>query len=119
MGRIRVAILAASIMSLLVAPMQAQQLYSAQATLAADLTFIDRVKIAAVQYAINDVSVESSQTANHDARIALALKVVQSPDAWAKLLAVGVVADLTFSGSTSDAAIFSRVGFIWNTYAGS
>jgi hypothetical protein len=115
--RIRLMILAIAFGVLMPLVASAQQHYSDQAALAADTAFINRVKIAAVQYAINDVSVESDAVDRHQQRLALAVKIVQSPDAWARLLTVGVTADLTFTPEVSDAAIFSRVAFIWNTYA--
>jgi hypothetical protein len=92
------------------------QTYALQAGLSSDPAFIERVKVAAVKLSIDDIQVESVNTPNHDARLLLAHKVVQSPDSWARLIAVGVAADMTFTSATSDAAIFSRVGFIWNVY---
>lgn len=94
------------------------QTYADQAVLAADAAFISRVRIAIVQYAINDVSVESDATNFHTQRVALAKRVVQNPELWSKIIAVGVVADMSFTSTVSDGAIFSRVTFIWNTYLG-
>lgn len=95
----------------------AQQTYADQATLAGDQTFMARVKIAAFQYALNNVSVEDPATPLHAERVALANKIIQNPDALARQLALGVVADLTFTQASTDGAIFSRVAFIWNAYA--
>lgn len=94
----------------------ADQSYTAQATLAADVTFIDRVKVSLVKYAIDDVTVENASVARHDERLALAKRIVADPDKYARLMALGVAADLTFTAGVSDAAIFSRVAFIWNVY---
>lgn len=101
----------------LAVPALAQQTYTTQATLAVDAAWIQRVQIAIVKVAIDDIGAESDQITNHATRLALAKKVVENPERWARLLAWGVAADMTVTANTSDAAIFSRVLFIWNSYA--
>jgi hypothetical protein len=91
--------------------------YASQAVEALKLTFIVRVEVALVATAIN-IAGEPVGTANHQKRLELGTRVVADPEAWAKLFAKGIVADLVTNGSSTDAQIQTRVANIWNTYAG-
>lgn len=95
----------------------AQQSYTTQATLAADVTFISRVRVSAVKYAIDNVYVEAGSVALHEERLVLAKKVVNEPDLYARRIAHGIVADLTITENSTDAAIFARLNAVWNIYA--
>ena len=73
------------------------------------------VQVALVQAALNIVA-EAADTPNHAARVALAYKVLQEPYAYATKMIWAIA--LTAS-ATTDAAILSAVGAVWNAYAGS
>lgn len=107
--------------------------YRDQMNLAKDPIFIQRVKMAAVNTAIT-VQAESTGTANHAARSALARTVLMGPDGWATIFAVGVANDainfpatITYDGSGNitssngaasgvDAGMDGRLLNIWNSY---
>lgn len=95
----------------------AQRTYTQQATIAQDAAFITRVELAAVKVAL-DVTYEAETVDKHATRVALAYKVLQSPEALARLLAWGVVADQSTTDATTDALLYTRMAGIWNAYAG-
>lgn len=77
---------------------------------------IVQVQQAAVKAAIA-VSSEAPETANHANRVAFALLVVRNPEHWARVMAFGVVSQLT-AANPSDATVDGKVAAIWNAYAG-
>lgn len=109
--------------------------YRDQMDLAKDPIFIQRVKMAMIQSAVT-ISNEATNTVNHANRAALARTVLNGPDGWAMIFAVGVAADsinfpasitrdgsgniLTINGATAgaDAGMDGRILNLWNAYAG-
>ena len=109
--------------------------YRDQMDLAKDAIFVQRVKMAMIQTAVT-VSNESTGVSNHANRIALARTVLNGPDGWAQIFAVGVAADsinfpasitrdgsgniLTINGATAgaDAGMDGRILNLWDAYAG-
>jgi hypothetical protein len=107
--------------------------YRDQMNLAKDSIFIQRVKMAAINTAVT-VQAEVGTTPNHAARSALARTVLNGPDGWAIIFAVGVANDainfpaiitydgsgniLTSNGATAgaDAGMDGRLLNIWNAY---
>jgi hypothetical protein len=82
--------------------------------------FLQRIAISLVKAAIA-ISSEATGTANHANRVALAKAVVNSPDNFATLFAVGITGQLAVGPDPTiitDAQIDGQVSGIWNTYAG-
>jgi hypothetical protein len=99
--------------------------YSERSEVAAHPVFINRVKQAALEAAVN-IHNESDQTPDHDKRIRLAALVVAYPDEWARRLAVGVanngnigsgVSDPSSDTTDGDGALAFVVASIWDAYA--
>lgn len=86
-------------------------------TLITDGGLLQRVEMAAVASAIAILN-EGTGVAFHTQRATFAKEVIAAPDATAKRLIVGVVADGTTDGTATDAALQTRVNAIWNAYAG-
>lgn len=89
-------------------------------TAAQDPTFISRVFMAAVFYAVNSIETEDPSTPNHVNRAKYARDLVISPVSFAAQLAQGVIAlnQATSGASLSDTVISNSVATIWNMYAG-
>lgn len=87
---------------------------------AQDTTFIDRVLVAAVAFAINVVQSEPSSTDNHQNRATYARDFVTRPMSLAPALAQGVIAlNSAADGSAlNDTAVNNSVAAIWNIFAG-
>jgi hypothetical protein len=91
--------------------------YAAQAALANDPGFQQKVKIAGFVAAIA-VSNEATGTNNHAKRVAFAQQFAQNAELYVTKLAFGVAADPAITSSSSDLAIQTRLNAIWDTYAG-
>jgi hypothetical protein len=81
-----------------------------------DPTFIQKVKFAAIQTAIN-ISSEATSTTNHVSRIAFAKAVLITPDAYAPMLAQGAATQVSGVAAT-DTEILNAISAIWEDYAG-
>lgn len=99
--------------------------YSARSAIAADKTFVSRVKQAALEAAVA-VQNESDTVADHDQRARLAALVVAYPDEWARRIAAGVSNSATIGTGQSDpsqdsvagdTALAAAVGALWGPYA--
>ena len=82
-----------------------------------DNKFLGRITASAVQAAIA-IYGEVNTTPGHAQRALYATKVMASPDGYARSIAWSVVSDPTIDSTASDAAIFSRLGAVWNVLAG-
>ncbi len=91
--------------------------YTEQKALAVEDTFISRVEIGAVITAIA-VVYEDKQTDGHDERASYAGQVLRDSRDQARALAHGVAAAPSISNDSTDGAIATRLGVIWNAYAG-
>jgi hypothetical protein len=91
--------------------------YAQQAVAASDAAFIPVVTQAAIKVA-QDIASEPTTTPGHEARAALSLQVLRSPEVFGPMLAKGVVADGTTDKSAADASVYNRIAGIWNGYAG-
>lgn len=77
-----------------------------------------RVAAAAVQQAIT-VMAESDTVTGHVQRAALASLVLESPQQWGRLIALGLlVANEPADPNVPDAALSTAVAAVWNAYAG-
>lgn len=87
---------------------------------AQDTTFIDRVLVAGVAFAINVVQSEDSLTGNHQNRATYARDFVSRPMTLAPALAQGVIAlNAVADGATlTDTVVNNSVAAIWNIFAG-
>lgn len=87
---------------------------------AQDTTFIDRVLVAGVAFAINVVQSEDPLTANHQNRATYARDFVSRPMTLAPALAQGVIAlNAVADGATlTDTVVNNSVAAIWNIFAG-
>lgn len=101
-------------------------LYSARSAIAANETFVGRVREGIFESAIQIIN-EDPGTANHEARIRLARMVITAPDEWARRFAVGVTTNPNTGTGTSDpatddadgdSALAFVIASIWDAYAG-
>lgn len=97
-----------------------------RAEISNDGIFINRVKVAMLEAAIAIVN-EDPQTASHAERATLALQTINSPDEWARRMAVAVVTNPNTGSGSSDPAVDDAdgdsalqfvVASIWNAVAG-
>lgn len=99
--------------------------YSQRSEVANDPVFINRVKQAALEAAVNIYS-EDEETEGHDRRSRLAALVTAYPDEWARRLAVAVAnnsnvgtesSDPSMDSPTGDGALAYVIASIWDAYA--
>lgn len=83
--------------------------------LSQDAVFLDRVKMAIISTALA-VQSEATNTANHAARSAYSLLVLNNPTGYAKLMAPGFTVDGAITSSSTDANLESRASAIFNAY---
>lgn len=92
--------------------------YRTQYQIATDPDFIRTVQMAAARIALDVVS-EAANTPNHANRSAYATKVLNSPSAYAPVLAQGVcAAEPTMRAQTQDQAIYNALSAVWDAFAG-
>lgn len=87
-----------------------------------DSAFVGRVLAAAVQQAVT-VYNEVNTTPNHTPRSDFAKKVIASPDSYSRQFAWLVAQDPALDpgdpvGSTTDGALFAKIGSLWSLMAG-
>lgn len=97
------------------------------AQLAQDQLFNSRCQIIAIQYAVNVVLTENANIANHDARVLLAVHVIQrrvSPEMLAQIvltdpnIAAAAIADVANNArAVADVNIDGRLQATWNSLA--
>ena len=84
--------------------------------LSQDPVFLDRVKMALISTAIT-VQAEATNTANHAARSAYALRLLADPFGFAKLMAPGMTVDGNTVVTSTDSQLETRASNIFNAYA--
>ena len=89
--------------------------YATAYSTATTQAFLNKVEMAIVSAAIA-IANEGAGVANHAARAALASKILQNPQGYAQLFAVGVAADGVTDNSSIDTALDTRVSGIFNSY---
>ena len=88
--------------------------------LTSDGAFRQRVTAAAVKVSI-DVAAEDIGTPGHADRLALAVKVLNDPETWTRVLIFGITANSTIQSkpkTVEDAEIEFTLASIWDAYAG-
>jgi hypothetical protein len=96
--------------------------YEDQSTLATTTAFVDRVRIALLNYSIavesEDVDGEGEPTtAEHALRLALARRIVNNPMGYGEILIYSLVADGQLTGASTDANIDTQIGLLYTTLA--
>lgn len=84
--------------------------------LSTDNGFIQRVEMAIVSTAIA-VQAEAVNTANHSQRSAYALRILDAPESFARLMAPGFTVDGSTDVNSTDAALKTRASAIFNAYS--
>jgi hypothetical protein len=93
--------------------------YLEQSTLAADDTFIRRVRQAIITAAIAISAEASSGNESIDkARLSLSTMVLREPTRWARIFVYGVATYSSLTAGSSDTVISNAVTSFWNAYAG-
>lgn len=96
--------------------------YEDQAPLATTAAFVDRVRIALLNYSITveseDVGGEGEPTeAEHALRLALARRIVNNPMGYGEILVYALVADGQLVTASTDANIDTQIGLLYTTLA--
>ena len=80
-----------------------------------DGIFLHRAQMALVSTALT-VQAESVATANHAARSAFAMAILNNPEGYARLMAPGLTTDGNIISTATDAALEVRAAAIFNAY---